>query len=171
MTAKVWKPYDEITIEASANVNPDGNNRPSPIQVKIYELSTRSTLDNLDFDRAFYSADTLLSDELLSEAEYTLQPGEIIEHTVPLQKSAKFIAITAGFIDIDNARWKHIYKVKSHGHYNHYITIGEKEIIEGKQKKPSVSKDDLKKGQENIEKGKESADKANETKKSLERLR
>ncbi|MGH1485292.1 MAG: type VI secretion system lipoprotein TssJ [Cellvibrionaceae bacterium] len=178
VTAKVWKPYDEINIETAANVNPDGKNRPSPIQVKIYELSSRSTFDNLDFDRAFYSAKTLLSDQLLSEVEYTIQPGEKVEHTVQLNKKVGFIAITASFIDIDNARWKHIYEVKPHGHYNHHISISEKEIKEGKLKKSPSTKDNLKKGKDTIEsgkdtikKGQDSVDKVNETKDSIENLR
>jgi len=184
-TAKVWKPYDDITIEAKSSINPDGKNRSSPIQIKIYELSARSTFDNLDFDRAFYNAKTFLSDELISDAEYTIQPSETITHTVDLQKSAHFIAILAGFIDIDNARWKHVYQVKPYGHYKHRLTISEKDIIAGKieeeieqptQKKEtfkeekndsSITAEDLEKG---VDKGTESLEKANSTKNSLEGL-
>lgn len=150
MTAKVWKPYDEITVETSARVNPDTQQRPSPIQVKIYELTSRATFDNLDFDRAFHSANTLLSDQLLSEIEYTIQPGESITHTIDLQAGAAFIAIVASFIDIDNARWKHIYKVKDHGHYTHHITISDREIKQGKPAK-TLTAEDLKKGKEALE--------------------
>lgn len=184
-TAKVWKPYDDITIEAKPSINPDGKNRPSPVQVKIYELSARSTFDNLDFDRAFYEAGTFLSDELISDAEYTIQPSETIEHTVNLTKSTRFIVILAGFIDIDNARWKHVYKVKPYGHYKHQITISEKTIIAGKveeeteQSSPetenfekdesdsSITVEDLEKG---VDKGTESLEKANSVKGSLEGL-
>lgn len=163
-TAKIWKPYDNITITAGASVNQDANKRASPVQIKIYSLSSRSTFDNLDFDRAFYNAKTLLSDELLSEAEYTVQPSETAEHTVNLTKNTHFIAILAGFIDIDNARWKHVYKVKPHGHYNHSITINENSIIEGK---PSITKESI---EENVKKGSESIDQANQTKQSIKSL-
>ncbi|MBX2809311.1 MAG: type VI secretion system lipoprotein TssJ [Cellvibrionaceae bacterium] len=139
VTAKIWQPYDDITIEASTHANMDNNNRPSPIQIKIYELRSRSTFDNLDFDRAFYHAATLLSDQLLSEASYTIQPGELIKHRVNLQKKAKFIAISASFIDIDNARWKHIYKIKDHGHYTHNIKITERRIDQGKIIKKTIN--------------------------------
>lgn len=151
-TAKVWKPYDAITIAASKSVNPDSNGRASPIQIKIYELTAKSTFENLDFDRAFYQAKTLLSDQLLSEAEYTLQPGETAQHTIKLRKTAAFIAISAGFIDIDNARWRHIYKVKDHGHYKHHINIVEKAISFGKEKEKP---ENIKENSEKIKKGKE----------------
>ncbi len=134
VTAKVWTPYDKISITALNDVNPDGKDQPSPIQLKIYQLSSRSTFDNLDFGRAFYKADTLLSDQLLQQDELIFQPGETIKHEINLEKKVKFIAIIAGFIDIDNSRWKHIYKVKPHGHYNHYITLSDRFI--GEEKPP-----------------------------------
>lgn len=190
-TAKVWKPYDDITISATSSTNPDGKNRPSPVQFKIYELSARSTFDNLGFDRAFYDAKTFLSDELISDAEYTIQPSQTIEHTVDLTKSTRFIVILAGFIDVDNARWKHVYEVKPYGHYKHQITISEKEIIAGKveeetendnrkptgdnetetqgkeESKSSLTVEDLEKG---VDKGTESLEKANSTKDALKGL-
>ena len=167
VTSKVWDPYDDISISALQEVNTDTRQRPSPVQIKIYELSSRSTFDNLDFDRAFYDAGTFLSDELLSEADYTLQPGQTIEHRVKLKKQAQFVAILAGFIDIDNARWKHVYPVKSRGYQSHAITLGANKIIEGKPKQSKVDRkqtdtqtdngkaltlDDVEKGTETIEK-------------------
>lgn len=155
-TAKIWAPYDKITITSSSKANPDINNKASPVQIKIYELTSRSTFDNLDFDRAFYNAKSVLSDELLSEEEYTIQPSEKIKHTVNLQKETKFIAILSGFIDVDNARWKHIYKVSPYGHYNRDISIIGKSIIEGE-----VSNDELENDEKIIDKLEESVKKDN----------
>lgn len=186
-TAKVWKPYDDITISAKAYVNPDGSDRSSPIQVKIYELSARSTFDNLDFDRAFYEAKTLLSDQLVSEAEYTIQPSETIKHKVDLKKSAHFIAILAGFIDVDNARWKHIYEVKPYGYHEHQITLTERMIVEGKVEQRSTTNDNKSEAsdtkeqnggstltvddiEEGVNKGTESLQKANSAKDALQGL-
>ena len=174
ITAKVWKPYDEITVATLANVNPDTYKRPSPIQIKIYELTSRATFDNLDFDRAFHNAKTLLSDQLLSEFEYTIQPNENIKHTINLQKGSAFIAIIAGFIDIDNTKWKHVYKVKDHGHYKHYITITDVEIKEGKPAKTLTTEDlkteDLKKEDLKAEDLKKTIKQASETKEATKNL-
>ncbi len=182
-TAKVWKPYDNITIITTSDVNPDGLGKPSPIQIKIYELSSRSTFDNLDFDRAFYEAKTMLSDELISDAEYTIQPSDTIEHKIDLQKTANFIAILGGFIDIDNARWKHVYEVSPYGHYDREITIDKQGIKEGKVKKEEKKKDFSGKGEENnkdkkedasisdnIDTGVETLEKANSAKGSIKGL-
>lgn len=130
-TAKVWKPYDKIDIAASKEVNLDGKGIASPIQLKIYELSSRSTFDNLDFERAYHNAKTLLSDELISEAIITLQPNESLRHTVNLNKNTRFIAVIAGFVNIDKTRWKHIYEVNPFGYYRHELTINDKGIVAG----------------------------------------
>lgn len=131
VTSKVWKPYDKILINTAKDVNQDANGQASPIQIKIYELSSRSTFDNLNFERAFYDAKTFLSDELLSEYDFTLQPKETLEHTINLQKTAKYVAILAGYIDIDNARWKHTYTVKSKSYQSHKITLNTLHIEAG----------------------------------------
>lgn len=179
-TAKIWKPYDKIRVETTDSINPDMNNRPSPIQVKIYELSSRTTFDNLDFDRAFYEAKTFLSDELISNIEYTIQPSESINHKVNLSNSTHFIAILAGFINIDKSRWKHVYAVKPYGHYSRTITIDKNTITAGQLVEESNTEDadakkkkqspDFKSLQENIEKSAETLEKANSTKESIKSL-
>ncbi len=117
----VWPPYDKITLYANPNVNPDDNNRPSPIRIKIYELAARTTFDNLDFQGLFINGSTLLSDELISEETFVIQPNETLSHKIGLSKAATHIAIVAAYRKIDEARWKHIYPVKSYGYYKHAI--------------------------------------------------
>jgi type VI secretion system protein VasD len=130
-TSKIWTPYDRVAITASKDVNPDGNQRPSPVQVKIYQLSSRTTFDNLDFDQLFYQGETLLSDQLLSQSSFMLQPKESITHEVALKETAAFVAVIAAYRDVDSARWKHIYDVKPYGHYTHKLVLGPNAIIEG----------------------------------------
>jgi len=131
-TSKIWKPYDRLSIQASDNLNPDGNQKPSPIQLKVYELSSRTTFDNQDFEGLFNNGKTLLSDELLSSKVLIVQPKELLEYQINLQEKTKFIAILAAYRNIDEARWKHIYAVKPHGHYKHDISLSANAIIDGK---------------------------------------
>lgn len=142
-TPTLWHPSDKITIVATDSINPDGKQIPSPVQLKIYELSARSTLDNLDFNRAFHQADTLLSDELISQEAHVLQPSASIESIIKLNKSTRFIAILASFIDIDNARWKHIYTIKPNRYYRHKISINDKSIAAGEIKEVEPTENTL----------------------------
>ncbi|MBX2809967.1 MAG: type VI secretion system lipoprotein TssJ [Cellvibrionaceae bacterium] len=158
VTSKVWEPFDKITITAASAVNLDARQLPSPVQVKIYELSSRATFDNLDFDRAFYNASTFLTGELLSDASYMLQPSETVEHTIKLNRQAGFVAIVAGFIDIDNVRWKYVYPVKSRSYQFHPVTLNLAGVVEGKpepedDKKPLML-EDVEKGTQALKKTK-----------------
>lgn len=132
VTNSVWPPYDKIDISANENVNFDLHNRPSPVQVKVYELSSRTTFDNLDFDGLFNHEEAQLKGELLSKTVFFLQPREHLKFKIDLQNKTAFIAILAAYRDIDNSKWKHVYRVKSHGHYRHTITLGSNGIIAGK---------------------------------------
>ena len=98
--------YTDVTIDAAEQANPDDSGRPSPVAVKVYELKRRDTFDNLDFDAAFDNADVVLSDELLSSAEFMLQPGESVTHRVELDDDGAYIGVVAAYRQIDDARWR-----------------------------------------------------------------
>jgi type VI secretion system protein VasD len=123
LAGKIWTPTDHLFFRADKNVNPDINQRPSPIQVKVYELSSRVTFDNLSFEQAFNQGDTLLGDELLSTIQFTIQPGEQNDFIIELQESVNFIAILAAYRHIDNADWKHAYEISPYSHTHHWITL------------------------------------------------
>jgi type VI secretion system protein VasD len=131
MISAIWPPYAKLTIIADKRMNPDINQRPSPVQIKVLELSSRNTFDNLDFESLFYQGKTLLSDELLSEVTLTIQPEETLLHRVNLHQESSFIAVLSAYRNIDGARWKHIYEVKPHGHYKHTITLTHNAIRAG----------------------------------------
>lgn len=132
VTNRVWKPFDKITLTATDNVNPDIDQRPSPVAVKIYELSSRATIDNLDYARAFGQAKTMLSDELLTEKILILQPKQTVVYEIKPNKNTRFVAVLASYQDINNVKWKHIYKIKPTGHYRHEFTLGRTGIVPGK---------------------------------------
>lgn len=137
----VMDPYDTVKLELSRAVNPDKAGRPSPVAIKIYELSTRTTFDNLDFEGATYNATTFLSDELLSEQSYILQPGEKLEYKIKLARTARYIAIVAGFRAIDSAKWKLVYPVNSNWYGSHEVLVTADEVIL-KNKKNNDSDDE-----------------------------
>ncbi|MGH1470069.1 MAG: type VI secretion system lipoprotein TssJ [Cellvibrionaceae bacterium] len=137
----VWPAYDKITLFANKTVNPDDNNRPSPIQVKIYELAARTTFDNLDFQSLFNNGSTLLSDELISEETFVIQPNETLSHKIELNKTATHVAIVAAYRKIDGARWKHIYPIKFYGYYKHAIELTSNGIIVQQSERSAESED------------------------------
>jgi|SRR5690625_1801593 len=116
-------PFAKISLVGSSEMNPDAQGRPSPMSLKIYELSSRSAFDNLDFDTAFYNASTVLSDELLSAAEYVVLPEQQLNHRIRLTKNVRFIAIVAAYRHIDNAKWRLVYPVNENGYHHHEVHL------------------------------------------------
>lgn len=119
----VVTPYDYLTFFAGRDLNPDDDGRASPIAVRIYQLTARTTFDNLDFDAAFSNAEVVLSNELISRDELVLQPGGRQSVNMELDSETRFIAIAAAYRHIDRARWKLVLPVNGDWYYSHDITL------------------------------------------------
>jgi type VI secretion system protein VasD len=122
-TRYVATPVEKMTLQAAPTVNPDANGRASPIEVRVYELASRTTFDALDFDSAWSNAEVVLGDQLLSQQMYVLLPRQTQVHRVELAPQAAFIAVVAAYRDIDGARWKLIYPVRPHWFNRHRILL------------------------------------------------
>ena len=57
----VVPPSTDLDFKVSKQVNPDPNGRPSPLVVRIYELSSRSVFDSQDFFALYDNPDQVLS--------------------------------------------------------------------------------------------------------------
>jgi type VI secretion system protein VasD len=136
-------PYEKIALIGADDLNPDVNGRPSPVRVKIFHLSSRATFDNLDFDELFYNAKNLLSDELILEQTYTLQPKQKIKETLPVDKGTQYVAVLAAYRDIDNAQWRHIMEISDRHYYSHRYDIGQASIIPVRRNRRSLANKEL----------------------------
>lgn len=125
----VVTPYDKVHLTAAADVNPDVQGAPSPIAVRVYELTSRATFDNLDFDGAFHNAQVLLSDELRSHADYVVQPGQSVMHRIELDERTEYIAVVAAYRGIDGAKWKLVYPLNSNWYHTHEIRLNANEVV------------------------------------------
>ncbi|HKJ94418.1 MAG TPA: type VI secretion system lipoprotein TssJ [Gammaproteobacteria bacterium] len=122
-------PYDDLTVRAATDVNPDVAGQPSPIGVRVYELSGRSTFDNLDFQDAYSNGAAQLSDQLLASAKYVLQPGEVRSERLELAEAARYVAIVAAYRDVEDAHWKLVYRIDPDWYQEHTALLGKKEVL------------------------------------------
>lgn len=136
-------PYEKVTLVGADDLNPDINGRPSPVQVKVLHLSTRATFDNLSFEELFYNAKNLLSDELLLEQGYTLQPKQKIKQKLPVDKGTRYVAVLAAYRDIDNSRWRHLTNISDKHYYSHRYNIGSLQIHPVKTQRRTLANKEL----------------------------
>lgn len=96
----------EITLGALENVNPTTAGRPSPIIVKIFELSNDSRFQSADyFELMGQGAASLEGDELSSE-EHVLLPGEVKVVRKRAMLESKFLGVAAGYRDLGGSTWR-----------------------------------------------------------------
>jgi type VI secretion system protein VasD len=95
-----------LTIVVSADVNPDGQGRPSPIVVRLYQLKDEAAFKATDFYALYEKDQATLGAALVSREDFEFAPGERHSADMPLSTEAQFIGVLAAYRDIRNAQWR-----------------------------------------------------------------
>jgi len=92
-------------IYTSADLNPDHNNRPSPVVLRVYQLSSKVNFVNADFFSLYDDAQALLAKDLISVEERELLPGAHYKYNLELDPETNYVGIVVAFREIDKAQW------------------------------------------------------------------
>jgi len=96
----------KLTLRAAADVNPDGNGRPSPVVVRIYQLKTDTAFVKAEFFALYDDEKKALGEDLLTKSnEFTLGPGDSSPAPISVAPDAKFIGVIAAYRDYRNSQW------------------------------------------------------------------
>lgn len=93
-------------VLASDSINPDGEGRPSPIVVRLYELKSLGTFNTIDFFPLYNDETATLGDDLVYSEEFSLVPGGKKLFTRTPAADTQYLAVIAAFRSIDEATWK-----------------------------------------------------------------
>jgi type VI secretion system protein VasD len=99
-------PVTKLRITVSGDVNPDAQNRPSPIVVRIYQLKEDAEFKDAEYFPLFDKEQATLGAALVSRQEFEFAPGEQRTLDYQLSLDARFVGVAAGYHDIRNARWR-----------------------------------------------------------------
>ena len=113
---KLVPPSTELIINVSENVNPDTSERPSPVVMKIFELSSRTIFDTQDFFSLYESPEKLLGPDLLKKDELELQPGSVQNYEMSLNRNTRYVGVVVAYRNIDQARWRAVIEVDPTGY-------------------------------------------------------
>jgi len=100
--------YAKLTIISGKQLNPAINGEPSPLVVRVYQLSQIDKFDNSDFFTLYAADQSALSNDLQSQLEIEVKPNDKIQKQLEVGSNTRFIAILAAFRSLDNAQWKDI---------------------------------------------------------------
>jgi type VI secretion system protein VasD len=106
------KPPEDVqikgSIEAVATVNPDSQGRPSPLQVKIFQLGAKDKFEAADYFALAESAEATLGADMLGVQAMMLSPGEHKPYEGEFDPATRFIGVIAGYREIHQAEWRAI---------------------------------------------------------------
>ncbi|GAA5217864.1 type VI secretion system lipoprotein TssJ [Corallincola platygyrae] len=112
----VVDPYTYLNFHVAEDVNPDRNGRPSPVVVKVYELSSRTVFDSQDFFSLYDDADAVLGPDLLVKDEFEFEPGEHVEFKMKINPNVRYAGLLVAYRDIENARWREVIEIDRRGY-------------------------------------------------------
>ncbi len=104
-----------LSIAASAELNPNPSGVPAPLAMKFFELVSADAFGTATFSALFYAPNDALRSDLLNTfgAEITPASNTVIKRT--LNGQAQFLGVVAGYRDIGNATWRLTRPLNVHG--------------------------------------------------------
>jgi len=112
LAACASKPPEDVVLkgsmEAVETVNPDGQGRPSPLVIKIYQLKASDKFELADFFALFDNAEATLGGDLLAVEDVMMSPGDTKPYEGAFDPQTRYIGVVAAYRDINQAKWKSI---------------------------------------------------------------
>ena len=96
----------QVTLAVASNVNPDMRGRASPIVARLFELKSLAVFQSADFFSLFDRDKESLGNDLVAKEELVLKPGENRNFKRELHPDTRFVAVVAGYRDIERSRWR-----------------------------------------------------------------
>lgn len=100
-----------VHLEAVDDLNPDLNDRPSPLIVRLYELKAPGAFTSADFFSLYAKADEVLASELLKQKELIIKPGEKRSLELALTPETRYIGLLAAYRELDRSEWRTVIKI------------------------------------------------------------
>lgn len=120
---KKKEPKSFVSYQATEDINPSIYNRPSPVVVKVFYLTSRTAFDNNDFFVMYNNPKAALGGDLVADEEYIFSPGMTKSMEIKPAENVKFMATIVAYRDLDNSRWKAITKIDPKEDNNILISI------------------------------------------------
>ena len=113
-----------LKLNASPDVNPDGEGAPKPLRVRVLQLSSTNALSQA----AFFALDSdpakALGPELLASEDFVLSPGQAASMDGEAKPGTKFLGVVGAYYAIEQARWRAWAPVKLNTKNNYTAAFG-----------------------------------------------
>ncbi len=96
----------QLNAVAGADLNPSASGRPSPLTVRLYELSADAAFNRADFLSVYQGEAAALGGDLVAREEFVLQPGETRKLQRTLNERTRFVAVFGVYRSFERAVWR-----------------------------------------------------------------
>lgn len=96
----------KISMASSERLNPTENGRPSPVVVRVYELSGSGRFQREDFFTLLGDLAAARNDEVVDVVEYVMMPGEVRVLRKRAGLETRFIGVVAGYRELHDRAWR-----------------------------------------------------------------
>ncbi len=117
-----------IDLSASSDVNPDRNDRPSPVLVRVYELRSAGVFEGADFFTLLEQDSAVLGADRVSRWEYQLEPGQQERLSFTAESGSGYVAVVAAYRDIEHARWRAVEVLDSNQENNLDVRVERNQV-------------------------------------------
>ncbi|MGI9500792.1 MAG: type VI secretion system lipoprotein TssJ, partial [Geminicoccaceae bacterium] len=100
-----------LTLRAGSDVNPNGSSQPSPVVVRVYQLTGVTTFQETDFFQLQKDASSVLGNELIATEDFVLAPGKMVLYQREMPDDVRFLGVTAAFRDLSAGRWRSFHAI------------------------------------------------------------
>lgn len=100
------------SVQAVAGLNPSVNQRPSPLRIVVYELTSAAAFGKADFMALYQQDQATLGQEFVAREELTLQPGETRPYARTLAPQTRVLGVLAIYRDLERATWRTMVNVQ-----------------------------------------------------------
>ena len=98
----------DLSLQGSDRLNPDLNDRPSPIVIRLLELKHPVAFENADFFSLYQRPQEALSPDLVIQEELELRPGEQRDLKLFVQEGSRYVGVLAAYRDLPESSWRFV---------------------------------------------------------------
>ncbi|MCW8090302.1 type VI secretion system lipoprotein TssJ [Alteromonas sp. ASW11-130] len=118
----------EVRVKTSKKLNPDANDRSSPLQVRIFQLKDDASFKKLSLDELlFLTKDAFASHDVIAAEDSTLLPATTQTLELSINSNTVYLGVLAAF-QRETGKYKKIIKVKGKWNRDLCIRFAESDI-------------------------------------------
>lgn len=123
-----------LTIQTTAQVNPNSIGRPSPVVVRIFNLANDDEFQTSSFDALYRNNAKGADSSILGSEEYEIAPASSRHINMVLPEGTKNFGMIAAFRQIDHATWRLVAPLRPHRKNKLDIIVGPSTILLNKKR-------------------------------------